>query len=157
MPASGFYFTTISYFLPSLILFPVINRKPVTIHRFPCKQYPVKNFSPIFSVLFPYFFRDFLHKCKFCPLLLFGQLVSDLTGCKSTLRTQAQTLQRNILCCFMNSCDHLILIFQFRLFGCDQTKYNFLSGDTFASGAKPPDLSSSYSKSSASTCSCANT
>ena len=25
-------------FLPSLILFPVINRKPVTIHRFPCKQ-----------------------------------------------------------------------------------------------------------------------
>ena len=26
----------------------------------------------------------------------------------------------------MNSCDHLILIFQFRLFGCDQTKYNFL-------------------------------
>ena len=25
----------------------------------------------------------------------------------------------------MNSCDHLILIFQFRLFGCDQTKYNF--------------------------------
>ena len=25
-------------FLPSLILFPVINRKPVTIHKFPCKQ-----------------------------------------------------------------------------------------------------------------------
>ena len=33
----------------------------------------------------------------------------------------------------------------------------FLSGETFASGANPPDLSSSYSNKSASTFSCANT
>ena len=77
-------------------------------------------------ILFPNFFCDFFHKCKLCPLLFLCDLVSNLTGCKSTLRTQAQMLQRNILCCFMNSCDHLILIFQFRLLGCDQTKYNFL-------------------------------
>ena len=73
----------------------------IFINAFPWKSRCIQFPSAVLfflSVLFPHFFRNFLHKCKFCPLLIFGQLISDLTGCKSTLRTQAQTIQRNILC-----------------------------------------------------------
>ena len=35
----------------------------------------------------PDFLCDLFHKLQFCPLLFLGQLVSDLTGSKSTLRT----------------------------------------------------------------------
>ena len=73
----------------------------------------------------PYFFCDLFHQFYFFPLLFLCQFISNLTGCKATLRTQIQTLQRNIFCCFINSVDHTLLIFKFRRLCRDQTKNNF--------------------------------
>ena len=62
----------------------------------------------------PDFLCDFPHKAKLCPLLLLGQLISDLTGCKSALWTQIQSVERNILCSFTDSVNHCLFLLKYR-------------------------------------------
>ena len=72
--------------------------------------------------LSPDFFCDFLYQCELCPLVCFCQLVADFAGSESALRAQAKAIQRDILCCFVNPCNHCLLVLQFRLLGSDQTE-----------------------------------
>ena len=70
---------------------------------------------------------DFLDQFEFVPLLQLGQLITDLTGCKATLRAQAETVERNVLLGLMNAGDDGILIFQSGRLGGDQAQYDLLA------------------------------
>ena len=78
--------------------------------------------------LSPDFFSNFLYQRKLCPLVFFGQLIADLTGRKSALRAEAETIQRNVLCSLMDSVDNGLLVLQFRLFRSNQTQHYLFIG-----------------------------
>lgn len=54
----------------------------------------------------PHGLGDFLDQFELIPLLQLGQLVADLTGGKAALRTQAKTVERDILFCLMDAGDY---------------------------------------------------
>ena len=53
----------------------------------------------------PHGLGDFLDQFELVPLFQLGQLVADLTGGKAALRTQAKTVERDILFCLMDAGD----------------------------------------------------
>ena len=54
----------------------------------------------------PHGLGDFLDQFELVPLFQLGQLVADLTGGKAALRTQAKTVERDILFCLMDAGDY---------------------------------------------------
>ncbi len=54
----------------------------------------------------PHGLGDFLDQFELVPLFRLGQLVADLTGGKAALRTQAKTVERDILFCLMDAGDY---------------------------------------------------
>ena len=54
----------------------------------------------------PHGLGDFLDQFELVPLFQLGQLVADLTGGKAALRTQAKTVERDILFCLMVAGDY---------------------------------------------------
>ena len=54
----------------------------------------------------PDLFGDLLHQRQLGPLLSLCQLIADLAGGKAALRTQAKTVERNILFCLMDAGDY---------------------------------------------------
>lgn len=54
----------------------------------------------------PHGLGDFLDLFELVPLFQLGQLVADLTGGKAALRTQAKTVERDILFCLMDAGDY---------------------------------------------------
>ena len=56
----------------------------------------------------PHGLGDFLDQFELVPLLQLGQLVADLTGGKAALRTQAKTVERDILFCLMDAGDYKV-------------------------------------------------
>ena len=70
---------------------------------------------------------DFLDQFELVPLFQLGQLIADLAGGKAALRTQAKTVERNVLLCLADAGDDGILIFQPRRFGSDKTQHHFFA------------------------------
>ena len=56
----------------------------------------------------PHGLGDFLDQFELVPLFQLGQLVADLTGGKAALRTQAKTVERDILFCLMDAGDYKV-------------------------------------------------
>lgn len=54
----------------------------------------------------PHGLGDFLDQFELVPLFQLGQLVADLTGGKAALRTQAKTVERDMLFCLMDAGDY---------------------------------------------------
>lgn len=54
----------------------------------------------------PHGLGNFLDQFELIPLFQLGQLVADLTGGKAALRTQAKTVERDILFCLMDAGDY---------------------------------------------------
>lgn len=54
----------------------------------------------------PHGLGDFLDQFELVPLFQLGQLVADLTGGKAVPRTQAKTVERDILFCLMDAGDY---------------------------------------------------
>lgn len=81
----------------------------------------------VFSWLFPDLFCNLLYQAQLIPLLLSSQLVPNLTGSESALRTQAEILQRNEFRRFVDSADNGLLIFKLWALGCDQSQNDLFS------------------------------
>lgn len=56
----------------------------------------------------PHGLGNFLDQFELVPLFQLGQLVADLTGGKAALRTQAKTVERDILFCLMDAGDYKV-------------------------------------------------
>ena len=92
----------------------------------------------------PDFAGDFLHECDLGPLLFFGEFVADFAGSESTLGTEAEAFERNVLRRLVYAPNHGGFVLQLRSFGGPSTTY--LPSATSASGAKLPERSSSNSR-----------
>ena len=88
---------------------------------------PIYIYYPVAktNLFTPDFFRDLFDKSKLCTLFCFGELVAYLAGCKAALGAEAKSVEGNILCGFVDTVDHCLLIFEFRLFRGDKSEGNF--------------------------------
>ena len=75
----------------------------------------------------PHGLGDFLDQFELVPLFQLGQLVADLTGGKAALRTQAKTVERDILFCLMDAGDYSIFVLQTGRFGRYKTQHHLFA------------------------------
>lgn len=75
----------------------------------------------------PHGLGDFLDQFELVPLFQLGQLVADLTGGKAALRTQAKTVERDMLFCLMDAGDYSIFVLQTGRFGRYKTQHHLFA------------------------------
>ncbi len=97
---------------PLAALLPYYNQAP-SYGRGLVDKFILKTGSSLFPkicrsyfLFTPHGLGDFLDQFELVPLFQLGQLVADLTGGKAVLRTQAKTVERDILFCLMDAGDY---------------------------------------------------
>lgn len=97
---------------PLAALLPYYNQAP-SYGRGLVDKFILKTGSSLFPkicrsyfLFTPHGLGDFLDQFELVPLFQLGQLVADLTGGKAALRTQAKTVERDILFCLMDAGDY---------------------------------------------------
>lgn len=80
---------------------------------------------PIYELL-PDLFRDFFNKSKLAPLLLLGQVVAFFRGGEAALRAQANPVQVDVLCRFLDPFQDVLFIFQLTEFRREQAQHDLL-------------------------------
>lgn len=90
-----------------------IRSIPTSVGRGLVDKFILKTGSSLFPkicrsyfLFTPHGLGDFLDQFELVPLFQLGQLVADLTGGKAVLRTQAKTVERDILFCLMDAGDY---------------------------------------------------
>ena len=68
-----------------------------------------------------------MNQIYLCPLLSIGQFITDFARGETTLRTETQAIERDILGSLVNAGDNLSLILQHRRFGGYQTQNHLLA------------------------------
>lgn len=97
---------------PLAALLPYYNQAP-SYGRGLVDKFILKTGSSLFPkicrsyfLFTPHGLGDFLDQFELVPLFQLGQLVADLTGGKAALRTQAKTVERDMLFCLMDAGDY---------------------------------------------------
>ena len=76
--------------------------------------------------LSPDLFCNLSYEIYLRPLLSLSEFIANLAGCKSALRTEAQSVEWYILLCLADTTLHLFLVFQYRRFGRYLSEYDLL-------------------------------
>ena len=75
----------------------------------------------------PDFAGNFLHECDLGPLLFLGEFVADFAGSESTLGTEAEAFERNVLRRLVYAPNHGGFVLQLRSFGGDESEHHVLA------------------------------
>lgn len=94
----------------------------------------------------PDFAGNFLHECDLGPLFFFGEFVADFAGSESTLGTEAEAFERNVLRRLVYAPNHGALSSSSGRLVVMSPSTTYLPSATSASGAKLPERSSSNSR-----------
>lgn len=118
---------------PLAALLPYYNQAP-SYGRGLVDKFILKTGSSLFPkicrsyfLFTPHGLGDFLDQFELVPLFQLGQLVADLTGGKAALRTQAKTVERDMLFCLMDAGDYSIFVLQTGRFGRYKTQHHLFA------------------------------